>query len=40
VGTGSVIFNASNVMHSLRNVGDMPATYHVVNWRTDKTPKE
>ncbi|RSL15696.1 cupin domain [Edaphobacter aggregans] len=40
VGTGSVIFNASNVMHSLRNVGDTPATYHVVNWHTDKTPKE
>jgi quercetin dioxygenase-like cupin family protein len=40
VGTGSVIFNASNVMHGLRNVGDTPATYHVVNWRTDKTPKE
>ena len=40
VGTGSVIFNASNVMHSLRNVGDTPATYHVVNWHTDKTPAE
>ena len=40
VGTGSVIFNASDVMHSLRNVGDTPATYHVVNWHTDKTPKE
>ena len=40
VGTGSVIFNASGVMHSLRNVGDTPATYHVVNWHTDKTPAE
>jgi quercetin dioxygenase-like cupin family protein len=40
VGTGSVIFNASDVMHSLRNVGDTPATYHVVNWHTDKTPAE
>jgi quercetin dioxygenase-like cupin family protein len=32
VGPGSVIFNASNVMHSIRNVGDTPATYHVLSW--------
>jgi quercetin dioxygenase-like cupin family protein len=38
LGPGSVIFNASNVMHALRNVGDTPAQYHVINWRTDKTP--
>jgi XRE family transcriptional regulator, regulator of sulfur utilization len=40
LGPGSVIFNASNVLHALRNVGDTPAQYHVINWRTDKTPKE
>ena len=40
VGAGSVILNASNVMHGLRNVGDTQAQYHVVNWRTDKTPKQ
>lgn len=40
VGEGSVILNASNVTHALRNVGDTPAQYHVVNWRTDKTPKQ
>jgi XRE family transcriptional regulator, regulator of sulfur utilization len=40
VGQGSVILNASNVMHGLRNVGDTPAQYHVINWHTDKTPTE
>lgn len=40
LGPGSVVLNASNVLHGLRNVGQTPAQYHVVSWRTDKTPKE
>jgi quercetin dioxygenase-like cupin family protein len=32
VGVGSVIFNGSNQLHGLRNVGTGPATYHVVSW--------
>lgn len=41
LGPGSVIFNASNQLHSVRNVGDVPATYHVINWTSPgmkKTP--
>ncbi len=40
VGPGDVIFNASNQMHGLKNVGTTPATYHVVNFRTAATPRE
>jgi len=39
VGPGSVIFNASNQLHGLKNVGDTPATYHVINWTSATTPK-
>ena len=34
VGPGSVIFNASNQLHAIRNVGTGPATYHVINWQS------
>jgi XRE family transcriptional regulator, regulator of sulfur utilization len=34
VGPGSVIFQASNQLHSIRNVGTTPATYHVIKWNS------
>lgn len=34
VGPGSVIFQAANQLHSIRNVGDVPATYHVIKWNS------
>lgn len=39
VGPGSVIFNASNQLHGVRNRGSVPAVYHVLNWKTAATPK-
>jgi quercetin dioxygenase-like cupin family protein len=38
VGPGSVIFNASNQLHGLRNAGKDQAIYHVINWKTAATP--
>jgi quercetin dioxygenase-like cupin family protein len=38
LGPGSVIFQASNQLHGIRNVGDSLATYHVVNWKSPGTP--
>jgi len=32
VGPGSIIFEASNELHGLRNAGDTPATYLVIKW--------
>jgi quercetin dioxygenase-like cupin family protein len=39
VGPGSVIFNASNQLHGLRNVGTGEAVYHVINWKSAVTPE-
>jgi XRE family transcriptional regulator, regulator of sulfur utilization len=37
VSPGSVVFNASNSLHGFRNVGTVPAVYHVINWSPNRT---
>ncbi|HEY5908857.1 MAG TPA: cupin domain-containing protein, partial [Vicinamibacteria bacterium] len=32
VGPGAVLFMASFESHAVKNVGDTPATYHVMQW--------
>jgi quercetin dioxygenase-like cupin family protein len=39
LGVGSLIFQASNQPHAIRNAGAGPATYHVVNWKSSATPR-
>ena len=34
LGPGSVIFQASNVDHAIRNAGEGQATYHVIKWNS------
>jgi quercetin dioxygenase-like cupin family protein len=36
VSPGTVVFNASNSLHGFRNVGTVPAIYHVINWSPNK----
>lgn len=38
-GPGAVIFQASNQLHGIKNVGETPATYHVLNWHSAGTKK-
>jgi len=39
VGAGSMVFYAANELENMRNVGQVPATYYVVQFFTDQTPK-
>lgn len=39
VGPGGIIFQASNEMHNVKNVGQTPATYFVIGWTTHDAPK-
>ncbi len=43
-GPGSIIFEASNQMHGMRNVGKTAATYYVIRWKSPgffkNTPKQ
>ena len=39
VGTGSIIFQASNILHSVRNVGTTPCTYYVLKFTTQPLQK-
>lgn len=38
LGPGSLIFQATNQLHGIRNIGSGPATYHVINWKSAQTP--
>ena len=34
VGPGSVIFQAANQLHSIKNVGNVVAVYHAIKWKS------
>lgn len=34
LGPGSIIFHSSNDLHNIRNAGSIPATYHVIQWKS------
>jgi quercetin dioxygenase-like cupin family protein len=39
VDTGGIIFQASNDMHGIRNIGQTPATYYVIAWTVPASGK-
>jgi XRE family transcriptional regulator, regulator of sulfur utilization len=40
VGPGAILFMASNEPHSVTNVGDTTAVYHVINWSSPGMKKK
>ena len=40
VGAGSIIFQAPNQLHTIRNAGDTPATYFAIKWVTPATAEK
>lgn len=34
LGPGSIIFHSTNDVHNIRNAGSIPASYHVIQWKT------
>jgi quercetin dioxygenase-like cupin family protein len=38
VGPGSVVFQAANQLHSIKNVGTTQATYFAIKWKAKKQP--
>ena len=38
VGPGSVIFQSSNQLHTLKNIGTTKAVYHAIKWKSALTP--
>lgn len=39
VGPGSIVFQASNTLHNIKNVGKDRAVYFAIKWKTEKTPQ-
>ena len=40
MGPGSVLFFASMQPHAVQNIGDVPATYFVINWASPGSKKK
>jgi len=40
VGAGSIIFQAPNQLHTIRNAGETPATYFAIKWVTPATAQK
>jgi XRE family transcriptional regulator, regulator of sulfur utilization len=39
IGPGGIVFQASNELHNVTNVGQTPATYYVIGWTVPGAPK-